>query len=86
MENKSILELIREEEGVKKQAEKATVNALSTLIVFFLRPAILMWMMPTLTTLLPVLAPLCALGYWQWMGMYLIICWACTGLGKILHR
>lgn len=58
----------------------------ANLIVFFLRPAILLWMMPTIASLIPALAPLCALGYWQWVGMTLIIGWVCRWIGLIIHK
>ena len=67
---------------VKETAENEGVIALGKL---FLHPAILMWMTPTFIHLFPVLAPLSVLGYWQWVGLYLIFNWVINGLQKILH-
>ena len=69
---------------LKKQVSE-TVENTAVLGRLFLHPAILMWMTPTLIYLFPVLAPLSALGYWQWVGLYLISNWIISDLRKILH-
>ena len=58
----------------------------ANVLVFFLRPAIFLWMMPTIASLIPALVPLCALGYWQWVGLVLIIGWVVRWLGAIIHK
>lgn len=58
----------------------------ANLVVFFLKPAIFLWMIPTIAGLIPALAPLCALGYWQWVGLILIIGWLCRWAGMIIHK
>ena len=71
---------------LKKQVENTAKNAGVVFGRLFLHPAILMWMTPTFIYLFPVLAPLSALGYWQWVGLYLISNWVISDLRKIIHR
>ena len=70
---------------LKVQVKETAENAGVVLGKLFLHPAILMWMTPTLVHLLPVLAPLSVLGYWQWFGLYLISNWVISDLRKIIH-
>ena len=56
------------------------------LLDIFLIPAIFMWTMPGLATIIPALSALCAFGYWQWVGTMIVIRYVCRLLGKILHK
>lgn len=52
------------------------------LLDIFLIPAIFMWTMPGLATIIPALSALCAFGYWQWVGTMIVIHY----LARIINR
>lgn len=70
---------------LKKQVKNTASHAGKIFGKLFLHPAILMWMAPTLIYLFPVLAPLSALGYWQWFGLYILYNWVLNALRNIIH-
>ena len=70
---------------LKKQVKNTANDAGVALGRLFLHPAILLWMTPTFVYLFPVLAPLSALGYWQWMGLYVLTNWVLNDLRRIIH-
>lgn len=60
-------------------------EAITGLLDIFLIPAIFMWTMPGLATVIPALSALCAFGYWQWVGTMIVIRYVCKLLRKIFH-
>lgn len=70
----------------KNVKDNEVYDGVANVVVFFLKPAIFLWMMPTIAGLVPALAPLCMLGYWQWVGLTLIIGWLCRWAGCIIHK
>jgi hypothetical protein len=70
---------------LKKQVKDTANDAGVALGRLFLHPAILLWMTPTFIYLFPALAPLSALGYWQWFGLYILFNWVSNSLYKIIH-
>lgn len=62
------------------------VEAVGLLLAVFFQAAVFLWMMPTIASLLPALASLCALGYWQWLGLLLIVRWIINSLARIVHK
>lgn len=62
------------------------VEAVGLLLAMFFQAAVFLWMMPTIASLLPALTPLCALGYWQWLGLLLIVRWIINSLARIVHK
>lgn len=78
--------IINSKEIIKKSAEEAASDALSSIVYIFLLPAVFLWMTPTFIYLMPALAPLAALGYWKWFGLLWCFGYICNKLGKIFHR
>ena len=75
---------------IKEHNKQAVKNASATvsggLFLLFINPAIFYWMMPVLIPIVPALAPLGALTYWNWFGLLWLFSWFCGQLGKIFHN
>lgn len=71
---------------MKNTIAKVTLtNTLSTIVVFFLEAAILLWVCAVLLPAFPWLACLAGLTYWDWVAVNLGIKYVTRTVGALFH-
>ena len=73
-------------ENVSMNVNVKKEDTISGLLDVFLIPAIFMWTMPGLATVIPVLTALTAFGYWQGGGTMIVIRYLARIINRAIRR
>ena len=73
-------------ENVSMNVNVKKEDTISGLLDIFLIPAIFMWTMPGLATVIPVLTALTTFGYWQGVGTMIVIRYLARIINRAIRR